>query len=174
MNTPSTRIWSNWSGDIHFELFTTVVPAGEQELQQVVQQAVDKQQTVRTIDAAHSCSAIVVTDQVLVVPAHFKGLHAYDAQAGWATVDRHRHQVAWRVLYRPIAADDASLSNAYGKDIVAITIHQHATLPYREYFDDIEKILQSYGGRPHWVNTRVDTSQGHLTFSTTLAFAVNT
>jgi FAD/FMN-containing dehydrogenase len=63
---------------------------------------------------------------------------------------KHRGYVAWRVLYRPIAADDAWLSNAYKKDIVAITIHQHATLPYREYFDDIEQIFQSYGGRPHW------------------------
>jgi FAD/FMN-containing dehydrogenase len=63
---------------------------------------------------------------------------------------KHRPNVAWRVLYRPIAGDDAWLSNAYKRDIVAITIHQHATLPYQEYFDDIEKILQAYGGRPHW------------------------
>jgi FAD/FMN-containing dehydrogenases len=65
-------------------------------------------------------------------------------------LEKHRSQVAWRILYRPIAADDAWLSNAYQRDIVAITIHQHATLPYRDYFNDIEQILQHYGGRPHW------------------------
>jgi FAD/FMN-containing dehydrogenase len=64
--------------------------------------------------------------------------------------DKHRHHVAWRVLYRPVAADDSWLSNAYNKNIVAITIHHHAGLPYREYFDDVEDIFISFGGRPHW------------------------
>jgi FAD/FMN-containing dehydrogenase len=64
--------------------------------------------------------------------------------------EKHRKNIAWRVLYRPVAADDVFLSNAYGKNIVAITIHHHAHLPYHDYFNDIEKIFQSYGGRPHW------------------------
>lgn len=64
--------------------------------------------------------------------------------------EKHRKNIAWRVLYRPVAADDVFLSNAYDRNIVAITIHQHATLPYQDYFNDIEKIFQSYGGRPHW------------------------
>jgi FAD/FMN-containing dehydrogenase len=64
--------------------------------------------------------------------------------------EKHRRHIAWRILYRPVAADDAWLSNAYGKDIVAITVHHHAPLPYREYFDDIESIFRSFGGRPHW------------------------
>lgn len=63
---------------------------------------------------------------------------------------KHRKQVGWRVLFRPIAADDNYLSNAYGHPIVAITIHQNQPLPYKEYFADIEQIFQSYGGRPHW------------------------
>jgi FAD/FMN-containing dehydrogenase len=64
--------------------------------------------------------------------------------------EKHRHHVAWRVLYRPVAGDDSWLSNAYGKNVVAITIHHHASLPYREYFDDIEDIFIAFGGRPHW------------------------
>jgi FAD/FMN-containing dehydrogenase len=64
--------------------------------------------------------------------------------------EKYRKNVAWRILYRPIAEDDVFLSNAYGKDIVAITIHQNAALPHKDYFDDIEKIFQEYGGRPHW------------------------
>ncbi|WP_207514377.1 D-arabinono-1,4-lactone oxidase [Longitalea luteola] len=63
---------------------------------------------------------------------------------------KHRKHLAWRVLYRPVAADTVFLSNAYNRNIVAITIHQHASLPYEDYFNDIEKIFQSYGGRPHW------------------------
>jgi FAD/FMN-containing dehydrogenase len=64
--------------------------------------------------------------------------------------DRHRHIVGWRVLYRTVAADDAWLSPAHGRDTVTISLHQNATLPYREYFADIETIFRSYGGRPHW------------------------
>jgi FAD/FMN-containing dehydrogenase len=64
--------------------------------------------------------------------------------------EKHRKNIAWRVLYRPVAADNVYLSNAYERNIVAITVHHHAALPYQDYFNDIEKIFQSYGGRPHW------------------------
>jgi FAD/FMN-containing dehydrogenase len=63
---------------------------------------------------------------------------------------RWRRIVGWRVLYRLIAADDAMLSPAHGRDSVAISIHQNNTLPYQEYFADIEPIFRAYGGRPHW------------------------
>ena len=64
---------------------------------------------------------------------------------------KHRKDVGWRVLFRPIRGDDSWLSNGYGKTtVVAITVHQNATLPYHAYFDDVERILRSYGGRPHW------------------------
>lgn len=65
-------------------------------------------------------------------------------------LERHRKHVGWRVLYRLVAADDAYLSPAYGRDSVAISIHQNATLPFQEYFDDIEPIFRNYNGRPHW------------------------
>lgn len=65
--------------------------------------------------------------------------------------EKHRSNVGWRVLFRPVKGDDSWLSNAYGRSAVAaITIHQNATLPYEAYFNDIEPIFQAYGGRPHW------------------------
>lgn len=63
---------------------------------------------------------------------------------------RHRQYVGWRVLYRYVAADDAYLSPAHGRDTVTISLHQNQTLPYREFFADIEPIFRAYGGRPHW------------------------
>jgi FAD/FMN-containing dehydrogenase len=63
---------------------------------------------------------------------------------------RHRKDVAWRVLYRTIAADDAYLSPAYGRDTVTISLHHNAGMPFEDYFNDIEPIFRSYGGRPHW------------------------
>ena len=63
---------------------------------------------------------------------------------------RHRKSVAWRVLYRFIAADEAFLSTAHGRYTVAISLHHNAGLPYDEYFGDIEPLFRAHGGRPHW------------------------
>jgi FAD/FMN-containing dehydrogenases len=65
-------------------------------------------------------------------------------------LERHRKHVAWRVLYRLIARDEGFLSPVYGRDSVAISVHQNASLPYQDYFDDIEPILRAHDGRPHW------------------------
>jgi FAD/FMN-containing dehydrogenase len=64
--------------------------------------------------------------------------------------EKYRQAVGWRILFRPIAEDNVYLSNSFGRQTVAITVHQNATLPYIEYFDDIERIFIYYGGRPHW------------------------
>lgn len=63
---------------------------------------------------------------------------------------RWRHVVGWRVLYRTVAADDAFLSPAYGRATVTISLHQNASLPWREYFDDLAPVFLEHGGRPHW------------------------
>ncbi|MEU6076252.1 D-arabinono-1,4-lactone oxidase [Micromonospora sp. NPDC047074] len=63
---------------------------------------------------------------------------------------RHRRVVGWRVLVRSIAADDIWLSNAYGRPTVTIACLQNTSLPYEEYFRDMEAVFRHYGGRPHW------------------------
>jgi FAD/FMN-containing dehydrogenase len=64
--------------------------------------------------------------------------------------EKHRKIVAWRVLYRAIAADDNYLSPHTGRDSVTISLHHNAGLPYEEYFSDIEPVFIDFGGRPHW------------------------
>ncbi len=63
---------------------------------------------------------------------------------------RHRRYVGWRVLVRTIAADDIWLSNAYGRPTTTIACLQNTTLPYEDYFRDMESVFRHYGGRPHW------------------------
>lgn len=63
---------------------------------------------------------------------------------------RHRKHVAWRVLYRTVAKDDAFLSPAHGRDTVTISVHHNAGLPYDEFFADMESIFRAHEGRPHW------------------------
>lgn len=70
----------------------------------------------------------------------------------------HRATVGWRVLVRTIAADQAMLSNAGGRPTMTIALLQNNTLPYQEYFNDIEPILRAYDGRPHWGKKHTMTS----------------
>jgi FAD/FMN-containing dehydrogenase len=65
-------------------------------------------------------------------------------------IQKHRKDVAWRVLYRTVAGDDSWLSPAFGRDTVTISLHHNAGLPFDAYFNDIEPIFRAYGGRPHW------------------------
>jgi FAD/FMN-containing dehydrogenase len=65
-------------------------------------------------------------------------------------LERHRKDVAWRVLYRFVAGDDAMLSPTAGEDSVTISIHHNAGLPCAHFFADIEPLFRAYGGRPHW------------------------
>lgn len=64
--------------------------------------------------------------------------------------ERHRQIVGWRVLVRTIAPDDIWLSNAYGRSTTTIACLQNTSLPYEEYFRDMESVFRRYGGRPHW------------------------
>ena len=65
-------------------------------------------------------------------------------------VEGRRMRIFFPVEYRWVRADDIPLSPAYGQDIVTISIHQSAGLPYQEYFDAAEAIFRQHGGRPHW------------------------
>lgn len=65
-------------------------------------------------------------------------------------IDRHRKDVAWRVLFRFVAGDDAMLSPTARRDSVTLSIHHNAGLPYQEFFADIEPLFRAHGGRPHW------------------------
>jgi L-gulonolactone oxidase len=51
---------------------------------------------------------------------------------------------------RASAGDDIALSTASGRDSGWIAIHQYVGAPYEAYFQGVEKIMDSYEGRPHW------------------------
>lgn len=58
--------------------------------------------------------------------------------------------VAFPVEVRFAAADDIWLSTAYGRESAYIAVHQYHRRDHREYFDAVEAIARSVGGRPHW------------------------
>jgi FAD/FMN-containing dehydrogenase len=49
-----------------------------------------------------------------------------------------------------VAADDAWLSPAFGRETVTLSVHQGAELPFRDFFADAEAVFRNHQGRPHW------------------------
>jgi L-gulono-1,4-lactone dehydrogenase len=60
----------------------------------------------------------------------------------------------WRISFpievRVTPPDDVWLSTAYGRDSAYIAIHVFHSAPHEEYFADVEAVMTSAGGRPHW------------------------
>jgi len=60
----------------------------------------------------------------------------------------------WRISFpievRVTPPDDVWLSTAYGRDSAYIAIHVFHSAPHEQYFNDVEAVMTSVGGRPHW------------------------
>ncbi|MCJ0980263.1 FAD-binding protein [Rhodococcus sp. ARC_M12] len=78
------------------------------------------------------------------------------ADIGWLLgevdrwLERSAISIAFPVEVRFAAADDIWLSTAYGRPTAYIAVHQYHRRDHREYFDAVEAICRSVGGRPHW------------------------
>jgi len=60
----------------------------------------------------------------------------------------------WRISFpievRVTPSDDVWLSTAYGRDSAYIAFHVFHSAPHEQYFNDVEAVMASVGGRPHW------------------------
>ncbi len=65
-------------------------------------------------------------------------------------VRENRYPVFFPIEMRVSAGDDASLSPAHGRETAYIAVHQYRGMEWRPYFEAVEAIMDSYGGRPHW------------------------
>jgi L-gulono-1,4-lactone dehydrogenase len=65
-------------------------------------------------------------------------------------VRANRYPVFFPIEMRVAAGDDASLSPAHERDTAYIAVHQYRGMEWRPYFEAVEAIMDSYGGRPHW------------------------
>jgi L-gulono-1,4-lactone dehydrogenase len=62
----------------------------------------------------------------------------------------NRYPVFFPIEMRVAAGDEASLSPSHGRDTAYIAVHQYRRMEWRPYFEAVEEIMDSYGGRPHW------------------------
>lgn len=67
-----------------------------------------------------------------------------------AEIERLRLPVVFPLEFRIVAGDDAYLSTAHGRDTVYIAVHQLVGMEFETYFRVVERIMDEYGGRPHW------------------------
>jgi L-gulono-1,4-lactone dehydrogenase len=65
-------------------------------------------------------------------------------------VERRRLRVGFPIEVRVVAGDDALLSTAYGRNSAYVAVHQYRAMEFETYFRAVERIMQDYGGRPHW------------------------
>jgi L-gulono-1,4-lactone dehydrogenase len=65
-------------------------------------------------------------------------------------VRSNRYPVFFPIEMRVTAGDDALLSPSHERDTAYIAVHQYRGMEWRPYFEAVESIMNSYGGRPHW------------------------
>jgi FAD-linked oxidoreductase len=58
--------------------------------------------------------------------------------------------LSFPVEVRFTAADDIPLSTGYGRPNAYIAVHVFEGMDYEPYFRGVERIMDDYGGRPHW------------------------
>jgi L-gulono-1,4-lactone dehydrogenase len=58
--------------------------------------------------------------------------------------------VPFPVEVRTVAADDAFLSTAFGRDSGFVAVHMYRGMEWAPYFRAVEAVMDDLGGRPHW------------------------
>ena len=67
-----------------------------------------------------------------------------------ALIERRRLPVGFPIELRVVAPDHAYLSTAFGRPTAYIAVHQYRGMEFETYFRAVERIMDEYGGRPHW------------------------
>ncbi len=58
--------------------------------------------------------------------------------------------VSFPIEIRFVAADEAPLSTAEGRDTCYVAVHMFEGMEWEPYFRGVEEIMDEYSGRPHW------------------------
>jgi len=67
-----------------------------------------------------------------------------------ALFQRRDWRISFPIEVRVTPRDDVWLSTAYDRDSAYVAIHVFHTAPHEQYFTDVEAVMTSVGGRPHW------------------------
>jgi len=114
----------------------------------------------RRIDVSHrifvSPRLVRFTEMEYAIPRE----HAVAAiRAIRVAVHEHRLPVSFPIEVRFVAADDAFLSPASGRETCYIAVHMFDRMDYEEYFRVVEEIMDGFNGRPHWGKRHFQTAE---------------
>jgi FAD-linked oxidoreductase len=77
--------------------------------------------------------------------------HTTDAvRAIMDLIERRGFAVPFPIEVRTVAADDALLSTAAGRESGYVAVHMYRGMEWRPYFEAVEEIMDGLDGRPHW------------------------
>lgn len=65
-------------------------------------------------------------------------------------IPREGFAVPFPIEVRTVAADDALLSTAAGRDSGFVAVHMFEGMAWKPYFRAVEAVMNELGGRPHW------------------------
>ena len=65
-------------------------------------------------------------------------------------VRKQNIRVHYPIEYRYCAGDDILISPGHGGERAFISVHMYAGMDWKPYFNALEPMFQSHGGRPHW------------------------
>ncbi|KAA9105669.1 D-arabinono-1,4-lactone oxidase [Microbacterium rhizomatis] len=108
---------------------------GDREYSEVSTRVLTQSRTVRFREMEYALPAENVR------PA-FEAMRALIDARGW--------RISFPVEVRFAAADDLWLSTAHGRASGYIAVHRYWREDPTEYFEAVEEIMLSFGGRPHW------------------------
>jgi len=87
---------------------------------------------------------------------------ANTAEAVWRVlemIERRGFAVPFPIEVRTVAADDAFLSTASGRDSGFVAVHMFEGMAWEPYFRAVEEIMESLDGRPHWGKRHFQTAE---------------
>ncbi len=67
-----------------------------------------------------------------------------------ALIEDNDLKINFPIEVRFVAPDDIMLSPAHGRPTCYIAVHLYRGMDYRPYFHEVERLMMSFDGRPHW------------------------
>jgi FAD-linked oxidoreductase len=86
--------------------------------------------------------------------------HAAEAVRGvFELIEREGLRVSFPIEVRFVAPDDALLSPSQRRATSYIAVHMYRGVEWERYFRGVERIMDSYEGRPHWGKRHFQTAE---------------
>ncbi len=116
--------------------------------------------TTRRVDRSYRVFAsprlVRFTEMEYAIP---RARAAEAVRAVLATAERDDFAVPFPIEVRFVAADDAFLSPAGGRDTCYIAVHMYRGMEWEPYFRAVERVMDGLEGRPHWGKRHFQTAE---------------